>query len=167
MKKLLLIVLVAVSTATFAQVEKGDFNATGNISFTSTTPEGGDATNMGQIGVRGGYYFTNNIEAGAGIDIIIMDETNMTGFGPYAVYNFLTSGGKFLPYIGANYYRFDAGIEGADAIGQIGGFGGFKYFLTEAVNVDTSLNYTSWLGDFSGSSLRLNVGIGINFGKLK
>jgi hypothetical protein len=167
MKKILLFVLMAVGTASFAQVEKGDFNATANVSFQSDMPDVGDATNMSQIGVRAGYYFTNNIEAGAAVQVIGASDLTMTGFGPYAVYNFLTAGGKFLPYVGANYYRFDFGSELVDPIAQIGGFGGFKYFLTEVVNVDTSLNYTSWLGDAKGATLRLNVGIGINFGKLK
>lgn len=167
MKKLLLIAFVCLSTVAFAQVEKGDFNATANISYSSEKPEGGDAINVSQFGVRAGYYFTNNIEAGASLQVIGTGDVTMTGFGPYAVYNFLTSGGKFLPYVGANYYRYDMGIDGVDPIAQVGGFGGVKYFLTEAVNVDTSLNYTSWLGDLSGSSLRLNIGIGINFGRLK
>jgi hypothetical protein len=167
MKKILLVGLLAVSTATFAQVEKGDFNATATVSFQSDKYEGTDAVNVTILSLRGGYYFTNNIEAGASILVMGVSDITMTGFGPYAVYNFLTAGGKFLPYVGANYYSFNTGIEGVDPVGQIGGVGGFKYFLTEAVNVDTSLNYTSYLGDYSGSSLRLNVGIGINFGKLK
>jgi hypothetical protein len=167
MKKLLLIVFLGLGTVAYAQVEKGDISATANISYQSDKPEGGDAINMTQFNIRGGYFFTNNIEAGASVLVIGTGDITMTGFGPYAVYNFLTSGGKFLPYVGANYFRFDMGLEGLDPIGQIGGFGGFKYFLTEAVNVDTSLNYTSWMGDYSGSSIRLNIGIGINFGKLK
>lgn len=137
------------------------------MSFQSNKAEGSDAQNSSTIYVRGGYFFTNNIEAGATVLIAGSAGTTATGFGPYAVYNFLTANGKFLPYAGANFFSFSTGVEGSDAINQIGAFGGFKYFLTEVVNIDTSLNYTSWLGDLSGSSLQLNVGIGINFGKLK
>jgi hypothetical protein len=158
MKKLLLCVMLAVGTAAYAQVEKGDITATGNVSLQSDKFEGADAQNMSQFSVKGGYFFTNNIEGGLTILVIGAGDITMTGFGPYATYNFLTADGKFLPYVGANFYNFNTGIEGADAINQIGAVGGFKYFLTEVVNIDTSLNYTSWLGDISGSSLRLNIG---------
>jgi hypothetical protein len=172
MKKLLLCVMLAAGTAAYAQVEKGDITGTANVSFQSDKAEGADdATITSLISVRGGYFFTNNIEAGASILLLTSgagdEKITGTGFGPYVVYNFLTAGGKFLPYVGANYYSFNTGAEGVDAIGQIGGMGGFKYFLTEAVNIDTNLNYTSWLGDFSGSTIRLNIGLGINLGKLK
>jgi len=167
MKKILLVGLLLVSATAFAQVEKGDISATANVSFSSDKFEGADAMNMTMLNFRGGYFFTNNVEAGATVLVIGTGDVTMTGFGPYAVYNFLTADAKLLPYIGANFFSFNTGIDGADPVNQIGGFGGFKYFLTEVVNIDTSLNYTSYLGDFSGSSLRLNVGIGINFGALK
>ena len=173
MKKLLLFVFLGLGTAAYAQVEKGDINVTANVNFTSQKFKDFDeALNMTNFNIRGGYYFTNNLEAGVTFTISgtkfgdFVDQTS-TGFGPYAVWNFLTSGGKMLPYVGANYLRMDMGQEGIDPINQIGGFGGVKYFLTEAVNIDTNINYTSWLGDIEGSSIIVNVGIGINFGKLK
>jgi hypothetical protein len=167
MKKLLLVGLLLISTIAYSQVEKGDISVTGNVSFQSDKFDGADAQKMSQFSVKAGYFFTNNIEAGASLLLIGTGDITMTGFGPYATYNFLTAGGKFLPYAGANFYNFNMGIDGADPINQIGVVGGFKYFLTEVVNIDTSLNYTSWLGDYSGSTIRLNIGIGINLGKLK
>jgi hypothetical protein len=173
MKKLLLIVFLGFGTAAYAQVEKGDINATANVNFSSQKfKDFDDAMNMTNFNIRGGYYFTNNIEAGISFTISgtkmgdLIDQTTV-GYGPYAVYNFLTSDGKLLPDVGANFLHMDMGQEGIDPINQIGAFGGVKYFLTEVVNIDTNLNYTSWLGDIEGSSIILNVGIGINFGKLK
>lgn len=167
MKKLALFVFaLIVSTVAFSQVEKGDVAGTANVNFSSLKPEGGDAINMAQFNVRAGYFFTNNIEGGITLSVTSVSETTSTGFGPYAVYNFLTADAKFLPYLGANFVNYSSGDD-ADAINQLGGFGGVKYFLTEVVNVDASLNYTTWLGDFSGSSLSFNLGIGINFGRLK
>jgi hypothetical protein len=167
MKKLLLIVFLGLGTIAYAQVEKGDFNATASFSLQNDKYDGGESENSMTFIGRGGYYLTNNVELGVSLIVFGMQDITMMGYGPYAVYNFLTSGGKLLPYVGANYFRFDAGIEGFDPIAQIGGVGGVKYFITEVVNIDTSLNYTSFLGDQKGSSLYLNVGIGINFGKLK
>lgn len=168
MKKLVLFACALImSTIAFSQVEKGDITGTANVSFTSLKPEGGDAINMAQFNVRAGYFFTNNIEGGLTLSITSAAETTSTGIGPYAVYNFLTADAKFLPYLGANFLNYNTGAEGADPINQLGGFGGVKYFLTEVVNVDASLNYTTWLGDFSGSSLTFNLGIGVNFGRLK
>ena len=168
MKKLVLFVCALVmSTVAFSQVEKGDITGTANVSFSSVKPKDGDAINMANFDLRAGYFFTNNIEGGLTLSISNAAEITATGIGPYAVYNFLTADAKLLPYVGANFLNFNTGVEGADAINQLGGFGGVKYFLTEALNIDASLNYTSWLGDFSGSSLRFNLGLGINFGALK
>lgn len=167
MKKLVLFVFALIaSTAAFSQVEKGDVSGTANVSFSSMKAEGTDAINMAQFNVRAGYFFTNNIEGGLNLAITSVAETTSTGFGPYAVYNFLTADAKLLPYLGANFLNYNTGVEGTDPINQLGGFGGAKYFLTEVVNIDASLNYTTWLGDFSGSTLTFNLGIGINFGAL-
>ncbi len=168
MKKLILFVFaLTVSTVAFSQVEKGDITGTANVSFSSFKPEGGDALKMALFNIRAGYFVTNNIEAGLTLQITNAAETTSTGIGPYAVYNFLTADAKLLPYIGANFLNYNSGIEGVDAINQLGGFGGAKYFITEAVNIDASLNYTTWLGDFSGSSFTFNLGIGLNLGALK
>lgn len=167
MKKLFFIALLFTSTMAFSQVEKGDVTGTANISFTSLKPEGSDAINLAIFTARAGYFFTDHVEGGLSLTITSAAETTATGIGPYAVYNFLTADAKLLPYIGANFLNFNTGQEGADPINQLGAFGGAKYFLTEVVNIDASLNYTTWLGDISGSSLTFNVGIGVNFGRLK
>ena len=173
MKKLLIFAFALVmSTVAFSQVEKGDINATANVSFSSMKfKDLDDPMNMTNINFRGGYFFTNNIEAGLAVSVSGTstggEKTTTLGWGPYAVYNFLTADAKLLPYVGANFLNVNIDQEGVDPINQIGGFVGAKYFLTEVVNIDTSLNYTSWLGDLKGSSLVFNVGVGINFGKLK
>jgi len=171
MKKLALFVFaLIVSTVAFSQVEKGDVNATAAVSFTSQKfKDFDDPTNMSNITVRAGYFFTNNIEGGLSLSVsgtsFAGESSTTVGWGPYAVYNFLTADAKMLPYVGANFYSMS--MEGIDPINQIGAFGGAKYFLTEVVNIDASLNYTSWLGDIKGSTILFNVGIGINFGRLK
>lgn len=158
--------MLVISFTAYSQVEKGDFSGTANVSFNSIkTDGGGDATNSSVILVRGGYFFSDNVEAGALVLVAGSGGSNTTGIGPYVVYNVLTDGGKILPYIGANFLSLSAGD--ADPINTLGGVGGIKYFLTEVVNIDTNLNYTSFLGDIKGSQLTLNIGIGINFGKLK
>ncbi len=170
MQKILLVGLLLISTLAFSQVEKGDFSGTANIAFINQKfKDFDDPLNITSITVRGGYYFTDNIEAGLTLSlsgVTALGETNTNvGIGPYAVYNFLTEDGKLLPYVGANFVSQSQTDQ--DALNQIGAFGGLKYFLTEVVNVDTSVNYTSWLGDIKGSTLFINVGVGINFGKLK
>lgn len=167
MKKLVLFVFaLIVSTVAFSQVEKGDISGTANVSFSSMKPEGTDAINMAQVEIRGGYFFTNNIEGGLSLRITNAVEVTTTAIGPYVVYNFLTADAKFLPYLGANFLSQMTNTDGTDAVNQLGAVGGVKYFLTEVVNVDAGLNYTTWLGDFSGSMLTFNLGIGINFGAL-
>jgi hypothetical protein len=172
MKKILLVAMLLTSTLAFSQVEKGDFNATANVAFSSQKfKDLDDPVNLTNITLRGGYYFTDHIEGGLSVSLtsmsILGEKQSSVGYGPYGVYNFLTADAKLLPYVGANFFHLDMDQEGVDPINQIGAFGGAKYFLTEAVNVDASLNYTTWLGDIEGSSLLFNIGIGINFGKLK
>lgn len=169
MKKILLVGLLLISTVAFSQVEKGDFSGTANVAFSSIKYKDADeASNMTIINLRGGYYFTDNIEAGLGLSVAGMsvdgDPLTTVGIGPYAVYNFLTDDAKLLPYVGANF--LSQKVTDVDALNQLGLFGGVKYFLTEVVNIDSSINYTSFMGDLKGSGLFINVGIGINFGKL-
>ena len=170
MKKILLVGLTLISSITFAQVEKGDITATGNVSWTNMKfKDVDDPFTLTNFSARGGYFFTNNVEAGISLSVsgtsVAGESSSTFGFGPYAVYNFLTADGKMLPYLGANFYS--SSTTDQDAINQLGAFGGAKYFLTEVVNIDANLNYTSWLGDIKGSSLIFNIGVGINFGKLK
>lgn len=161
MKKLTLIAfaVLAVSTVAFAQVEKGDINVSGSLSFTKVS----DFDGAGIIEGKAGYYFSQNFEAG-GVLNIQLGETAVTGLGPYATYNFLTQDAKLLPYAGGNLlFMFSENVS-ATALGVNGGA---KYFINESVNIDAGLALYKSFGDLDGSLFVMRVGIGFLLGSLK
>ena len=167
MKKLLFVVLILVSTVAYSQVEKGDVSLTFNVSFTSTNGSG-----IGSINAKLGRFFTQNVEVGVRPQILIGDGFTTYGTGAYGTYNFLTTDGKILPYIGVDLsvMQTETDLLGFTVI-NAGGYGGAKYFITEAINVDAGIIYSSQIaGDELGgsaSTFMMNIGIGFIFGKLK
>ena len=167
MKKNLLVGLLLTSTLAFSQVEKGDVSLTFNVSYLSIEGSG-----TGVINAKFGRYFTQNIEAGVRPQIMIGEGFTRYGTGIYGTYNFLTADAMLLPYIGAD---FSFTQTETDFVGfgrtDLGVNGGAKYFLTEALNIDAGLVFTTKIaGDDlagDGGSFLLNVGIGFIFGKLK
>lgn len=160
MKKILLFgVVLFACTAAFSQVEKGDINLSGSLSFTKIS----DLDGMGNFEAKGGYYFSQNLEFGGNLNITF-GETPVTGIGPYATYNFLTQDAKLLPYAGANLLFLFSDNVNATALGVNGGA---KYFLNESVNVDAGISFLQGFGDIDGSLFIMRVGIGFILGDLK
>lgn len=191
MKKLLTILALATSFSTYAQQQKGDLaiQFSGNyysqkVRFGNTV----DRSAFGNIYVKIGKYFTQNLELGVkpnisfnlvkdydvkGSDVKIKNRfvTNI-GFGVYGTYSFLSSNGKFLPYAGAelNY----APIE-EEATINLGPYAGIKYFVSERINIDGNLSWLINLGSTYeqakdeyeiGPMFTYNVGIGVIIGRL-
>lgn len=161
MRKLILIacMTLVVSISAFSQVEKGDINLSGSLSFQKFS----DVDGSGIFDAKGGYYFTQNIEAGANMSVIFSDAT-LVGFGPYASYNFLTQDAKLLPYAGANLLFITSDNLSVTAFGVNGGA---KYFLTEIINIDASMSLQKATGDLDGTLFVMRVGIGFLLGKIK
>lgn len=162
MKKLVLVAfaIVAISTSAFSQVEKGDFNISGSLSYSKYE----DIDAMGQFDAKGGYYFTQNVEAGTTLQLLFAGGETGVGIGPYAAYNFLTQDAKLLPYVGANLLLFSF----ADMnINSIGINGGTRYFITEAINIDGGISLQKGFGDFDGTLFTARIGIGFILGKVK
>jgi hypothetical protein len=69
-------------------------------------------------------------------------ETN-TRFGAsvFLVYSFLSSGGKFVPYFGAQYFKSDFNLPFSEDRGSAGVNVGIKYFFAKKTALDFSGNY--------------------------
>jgi len=162
MKKLVLIAfaVIAISGTAFSQVEKGDFNISGSLSFSKYK----DVDGMGQFDAKGGYYITQNIEVGATALILASGGETGVGIGPYGAYNFLTQDAKLLPYVGANLFLFSIGDINLNSAGVNGGA---KYFITEAINIDAGISLQQSFGDVEGTLFTARVGIGFILGKVK
>lgn len=167
MKKTLLIGLLLISTLTYSQVEKGDISLTFAASYSSIS-----GTSFGLINAKLGRYFTQNIEAGIRPQIMIGEGFTMYGTGVYGTYNFLTADAKLLPYVGADlsFLQTETDLVGFSRT-DIGAYGGAKYFLTEALNLDAGIVLSTQIaGDETGAdggTFLRNLGIGFIFGKLK
>lgn len=148
------------STAAFAQVEKGDINLSGSLSYTKFPKIDG----MGQLDAKAGYFFTQNLEAGTTLQLFFAAGDVGLGIGPYASYNFLTEDAKLMPYAGAGFSFFTFSSMTSTAVGINGGV---KYFLTEKINIDTGVTLQQSFGDLDGTMFMARIGIGFIMGKLK
>lgn len=159
MKKLILFAFVLFAGfSAFAQIEKGDKNISFNALYMGTEGFG-----MGTISGKIGYYFTQNIEAGITPSISITkfgDESETSpSIGFYGTYNWLTQDAKLLPYAGAaiNFIKFADETQTG-----LGIYGGSKYFVTEAVNIDGGLQLLFVDGN---SAFLIQVGVGFLLNK--
>jgi hypothetical protein len=190
MKKSITILAIVMSFSVYAQQEKGDLaiQFSGNyysqkVKFPGIT----DRSLFGNIYVKVGKYFTQNLEIGVKPNITFrlrkdykivdnklkFDEKFITnvGFGIYGTYSFLSADGKMLPYAGAelNYVPVEK-----EATINLGPYVGAKYFITERINVDANLSLLLNLGstyeesrDYDiGPLFTYNIGIGVILGKL-
>lgn len=190
MKKFITILAILTSFSVYAQQEKGDLAIQLSGNYYSQKVRFGsevDRTLNGNIYVKIGKYFTQNLELGVKpfvtfylqeefkvVDGKGKEEENFAtdiGFGIYGTYSFLTADGKFLPYGGAeiNY----APVE-KEATINLGPYAGVKYFVTERINLDANLSFLLNLGstyeeskDYDiGPLFTYNVGIGVILGRL-
>lgn len=167
--RLIAMILLVLAGQAMAQVEKGDLMFTVNGSFSKT----GDYSTFGLINAKIGRFLTQNVEMGLKPQIQFTDASTGTGLGVYGTYNFLTSNGKFMPYIGAELSMFSQTPDEGDSFDQTdaGLYAGTKLFMTESVNVDFGLNILSNLSNSAdadlGTTVMFNIGIGFIIGKLK
>jgi hypothetical protein len=170
MKKNLVVILVAISSAAFGQQKKGDINVTFSGTYT-----GNKQFSIGQVFAKGGYFITDHIEAGLKPQFMFGDGFSGGGLGVYSTYNFLTKDAKLVPYAGAelNYSSISAGGGDSGKISQtnFGVYGGSKYFITENLNVDAGLNFSFNLASDPdidlGTIFQFQVGVGFIIGNLK
>ena len=153
MKKLITILAVMATSTIYAQQEKGDLAIQFSGNYYSQKVKFGDLTDrsaFGNIYVKIGKYFTQNLEIGVkpNISFMLIDEYELKGGEIEIKEKFVTNVG---PYAGA------------------------KYFVTERINVDANLSFLLNLGstykqpkgDYDiGPLFTYNIGIGVIIGKL-
>ena len=190
MKKLFVIVAFFAFVSAKAQQQQGDLaiQFSGNYFSQKVTFNDLEIKSFGgNIYVKLGKYFTQNLELGVKPNVGFFPETEIKmvngepkpeqklkanfGFGIYGTYSFLTSDGKMLPYAGGEISYVPSGDESTVNLGP---YAGVKYFLSEKINVDANLSYLLGLGSTYGTSddvkigglLNFNLGIGVILGKI-
>ena len=172
------------SASLSAQVAAGDRNI-GVNGFLTSTSQGGVSTNTMTLLVSSQKYVTDNLSIGSGPQLTLSgstgNTTTMLALNTFVNYNVLLPDGKVLPYAGANAL-IQYSITNSDFGGitsevtssyiNIGLNAGFKYFLTERINFDTNLSYTTIIsalttvdgvstdGPTDGGTLQLLFGFG-------
>lgn len=190
MKKLCVIVAFLAFITANAQQQQGDIaiQFSGNYYSQKVTFNDTDIKSFGgNIYVKLGKYFTQNLELGVKPNIGFFPKTETEtvggetkfkqkldanfGFGLYGTYSFLTADAKMMPYGGAEISYVPSGDESTVNLGP---YAGVKYFLSEKINLDANLSYLLGLGSTYGSSddvkigglLNFNLGIGVILGKI-
>jgi hypothetical protein len=193
MKNIITLCALLASITSFAQQQQGDLSVqfSGNYYQQRVVLDSKNYRfGVGNIYVKIGKYFTENVELGlkpnATFSLVTSPVTSKTGeitstkkkfttnlgFGIYGTYSFLTNDGKFLPYAGAELAY--APIDDEKVI-NLGPYLGVKYFVSERINVDANLSWLMNLGStyeeprgeyLVKPMLTFNVGIGVLIGKL-
>lgn len=201
MRKIALVLFVISSYAGFAQVQKGDSNI-GVNTLVSTLVGTGSPNVNGLINLSYQFYVSNNVSLGIGPfysfsssktegpDFQSEDWSDTFGLNLFVNYSFLSASAKVMPYLGAQF-TYQGTFSGSDLyIGNsyegswtdiynssIGGNAGIKFFVTERVNFDMNLSYTSILSttietesssfepDPEGGILQFTIGLGVILGK--
>jgi len=192
---LICIVLVSFFSNAYSQVQKGDMNIGFSSSFST---QSGTPRNMIITGlISAERFFTDNISVGLGpvVSVITSDGslTSIYGANLFGNYNFLTKGGKLLPYVGI-LGSINQSISNSDTKSQQNGnqivnsgnstvsfYGagakvGTKYFITEKINLDANVNYATNIystvngekldiGD--GGQIQIFLGLGVILGGKK
>lgn len=138
MKKILLIALTLLASASFAQVQKGDMNIGANFGLMK---QDGDADilnySYSTIIVNWQYYITDNVSFGVAPSIstakVLNDAFTLrsSAWNFYVDYSFLSDNGKVLPYLGAKFTLYSTLVKNGDItgsgsdLGDLFGFGGF------------------------------------------
>lgn len=193
MKKFYTILFIAalatLSNKVNAQVEKGDANVGFNMFISTITGVDQDNAN-GTMFLSYQKYVTNSVSLGFGPLFSWSTSgdsySSTTGLNAFLNYSILTSGGKTLPYLGAQYSALFSYSEtdGATSFsytetrsGAVGGNAGVKFFFNEYANLDLNLSYTTIIAasfdngngfeeiDAEGGILQFTVGIGVIIAK--
>ena len=167
-KFLSLVVLFLILCLTaYAQQEKGDKVFRFNGSYSKY----GNADGFAFLNLKAGYFINKNIEAGVEPTIILGGGFSQLSMGVYSTYNFITPDAKMVPYAGLRVSAALQSLKVPDGLGgttssskgsgNLGLYGGLRYYITERVNLDSGISY-----DFGSINVfQWSIGIGVILGR--
>ena len=168
-KSLLLVIgmLVVLVYSATAQQERGDKILRFNGSYTKY----GSTSGFAFLSLKGGYFINRNIDAGVESTTLLASGVSQFGIGLYGTYNFSTPDAKMVPYAGLRISSAMQALKLTDATGassthtkasgNLGLYGGLRYYLTERVNIDSGLSYD--IGSIN--VLQWSIGVGVILGR--
>jgi len=164
---LVVILFFALVLEAYAQQEKGDKV----FRFNGSYAKYGSADGFAFLNLKAGYFITKNIEAGVEPTIMLGSGFSQLSMGVYSTYNFITPDAKMVPYAGL---RLSAALQSlkypdingvtsrhTNGSGNVGIYGGLRYYVTERVNVDSGISY-----DVGSINVFMwSIGIGVILGR--
>lgn len=168
MKKQLLVLavfLVVVIIPVLAQQEKGDKVIRFSGSYSKVEGDDGEAF----FDIKLGKFITKNIEVGINPELNLAATESLYLLAAYGTYNFITGNAKLVPYAGITAGALIIDSTGIETIttATYGGNLGFRYFISEKVNIDTGALLVNFQNkDVSVSLLQVNIGFGVIIGSL-
>ena len=155
MKKLAVVIIVCSALSGYAQQQKGDFQL--QTQATYATAEG---VSFGFVFLNFSSFLTDHLELGVSPIVSISDEFTSFNMTVFSNYSFLAKDAKMVPYLGAGVTFYD--LTGDQPLTGFTFKGGFRYFITESVNVDIGPNLIL-IEDYS--VFLINAGLGFLFGR--
>ncbi|WP_207510865.1 outer membrane beta-barrel protein [Longitalea luteola] len=172
MKKVLFAAFLLVSSnAIFAQVNKGQWLAGGNISFTSSKHGDNDDSKNTHFEIRpnAGYFFIDKLAGGLRLSYISDkdkgDDEATTAFtlAPFARYYFLDAAQKVNVFADASYGFGSAGAGEKESLNYWEIMAGPAVFLSPNTALELAVGYKSWGGDIYGDDRMNQFGVNIGF----
>jgi hypothetical protein len=153
MKKVLIAACLLVSSnAIFAQVNKGQWLAGGNIGFESQKHGDGKATSF-NFSPDAGYFFIDNFAGGLRVDFSSYkekdadDATTSFSLAPFVRYYFLPAAQKVNVFADASFGFGSRGADEKESFNEFGIMAGPAVFLTPNTALEFALYYKSAGGD--------------------
>ena len=156
------LVLLASPGAYAAGVGEGDFEAGLSITLSSTEYEVAGTTtesDFGYIAVSGGMFFTDQLEAKAGLSGTVVSDFTFGTLTTGVDYLFTSDGATVVPFAGGGFAlgMFDTETDYIDA------HGGVKYFFRERTSVEARLSYQMSTDSAYDDIIDLFVGLNVYF----
>jgi len=146
------------ASVAFGQIEKGAwlFSGGSNLGNTSFSQSGGGSSSAFNLDLKGGYFFMDNLAAGALLNLLSYSGSSTTGIGLFARYYVQ---GKF--FLGAGFQSWSTSGGGGSTT-QIPVEVGYAFFVNNAIAVEPGLKLTTFSG---GSTFNIGIGFTVFLGR--
>lgn len=164
---MLFIANIANAATTSANINQGNVQVGGSISFSNTWPTRGDSVAVFNTDIPVEYFFVDNFSLGGSFGLTHVSAGNLDytvfSVGPSATYYFLVQD-RLTPYAGASLLYTHNDTDDGDNYLQPSAKFGVNYFITPSVAIGPSVRYTHTFRDdnrvdFNGVSIFANFSI--------
>lgn len=152
--------MMAIVACASAQIKKGTFLLGGSSAFdgVSYDKDAGDDVQF-DLWTKGAFFIVNNLALGlnVGVDKPVGTSDKTIVIGPFFRYYIK---GKVFAGAGITSQKF-GNVSGSDLPIELG----YAAFLNDIVAIEPALKFDKFGGDFKGSTVGMNIGMTVYFGR--